>query len=430
MKTMSGWLLFAGLSFCVFALSLTGYALADKPELQVLYNFTSGSDGYAPVSTLVVDKAGNLYGTTFLGGGSSIICPSGCGTVFKLSAPSSRDGAWKETVLYRFTGGSDGSGPYAGLVFDKVGNLYGTAVGGGTVTCSNGANGCGVVFELSPPAAPGGAWTETVLHTFSGSDGSNPRARLTFDQAGNLYGTAWSGGGRSGCGSAGCGVVFELMAPAAQGGAWTYSVLHSFSQNGSDGFLPESDVIFDQTGNLYGTTTVGGTGNAGGTVFELETPTWTETILYTFPIAKTGNSGPAAGVIFDQAGNLYGTTEGGGTSDEGTVFELTPSGGAWTESVLFNGAAPASGFRGDLIFDQSNLYGTAAGSRIAGALFRLQDQAGTWKEAEFDLFGAPGPSGSGAGLAFGKFGALYGTAGGGTSLNCRGGCGTVFGVIP
>jgi len=222
-----------------------------------------------------------------------------------------------------------------------------------------------------------------------------------------------------------------LTAPAAQGGAWTYSVLHNFSQNGSDGFLPEADVIFDQAGNLYGTTIAGGAGNAGGTVFELEAPTWTETVLHTFPLGKTGNSGPAAGVIFDQAGNLYGTTEGGGTSDEGTVFKLTPSGGVWTESVLFEGAGHASGFLADLIFSQSNLYGAASGvgSNTAGALFRLQNQGATWKEDELDFFGAGGPAGP-AGLAFGQFGALYGTAGGGTSQNCRGGCGTVFGVIP
>jgi len=116
---------------------------------QVLYNFTGGSDGYAPTSAPVADQAGNLYGTTYFGGGSTT-CGSGCGTVFKLSVPV-RNGAWKETVLYRFTGGSDGALPYAGLVLDATGNLYGAAAAGGTATCSDGSAGCGVIFELSPP---------------------------------------------------------------------------------------------------------------------------------------------------------------------------------------------------------------------------------------------------------------------------------------
>lgn len=420
------------MSFFVLAPSSTAHAsAAEKSGLQVLYSFTSGNDGYGPASTPVVDKAGNLYGTTFYGGGSPA-CGSGCGTAFKLSLPRTRDGAWKETILYRFTGGSDGAGPFGGLVFDQAGNLYGTAAGGGTAKCSNGASGCGVVFELSPPAAPSGAWTEIVLHTFSGGDGNNPRARLTFDQAGNLYGTASGGGTGGGCGSPGCGVVFELMAPATEGGAWTYSILHNFSQDGSDGFVPLGDLVFDQMGNLYGTTAVGGADNAGGTVFELEAPAWTETILYSFLPGADGNSGPSAGVIFDQSGNLFGTTSGGGDYGLGTVFELTPTGGVWTESVLFNGLGHASEFLSDLIFDKSgNLYGAASGGRShsAGALFRLENQGGVWKEAELDLFGAGGPAGP-TGLSFGKLGALYGTAGGGTSQNCRGGCGTVFGVIP
>jgi len=407
-------------------LSVCAYAAG--PKLQTLHSFTGGSDGEGPVSTLAVDRVGNLYGTTG-GGGGATACELGCGTVFMLAVPATQNGAWKETVLYSFTGGSDGAGPAAGLIFDRAGNLYGTTAVGGDGPCNEGVGGCGVVFELSPPAAPGGAWTEAVLHSFSGSDGSGPIARLTLDQAGNLYGTTNGGGSGSGC-SAGCGVVFELVAPASQGGAWTYSVLHNFSQDGSDGFLPYGDLVLDPAGNLYGTTIAGGTGNAGGTVFELEALTWAENILYTFP---SGHSGPAAGVIFDQVGNLYGTTEGGGASGQGSVFKLTRSGSAWTETVLFDGRAHAATFLGDLIFDQSgkNLYGTAEGfGGGAGALFRLQNGA-NWKEAEIDLFIGTGPGFPRGGLVFGKLGALYGTSSaGGTSQNCRFGCGTVFGILP
>jgi uncharacterized repeat protein (TIGR03803 family) len=263
-----------------------------------------------------------------------------------------------------------------------------------------------------------------VLHTFWGSDGSNPEARLTFDQAGNLYGATVEGG------SGGSGVVFELMAPATQGGEWTYSALHSFPQDGGDGSAPAGDLVFDQAGNLYGTTSSGGGVNFNGTVFELEAPAWTENVLHSFAPGGGGNSGPQAGVTFDQSGNLYGTTYGGGSRDQGTVFELTPSGGVWTESVLFNGGGHASNLSGDLIFDKSgNLYGTGTGD--GGALFRLQNQGGSWKEAELDLDSASGPRGPVAGLAFGKLGTLYGTSyGGGVSQDCRGGCGTVFAVIP
>lgn len=422
MERNSGWPLLACLSFFVLALSFTGQASAKKSELQVLYSFTGGNDGAFPGSALVVDQAGNLYGTTSQGGSDP--CLLACGTIFKLSVPSSRNGAWKETVLYRFTGGSDGGNPAAGLVRDQAGDLYGTTYAGGSVSCPSGVSGCGVIFELSPPSIPGGAWTETVLHTFSGNDGSNPVARLTFDQAGNLYGTAVEGG------IGGSGVVFELMAPAAQGGAWTYSVLHSFPQDGSDGSGPAGDLVFDTAGNVYGTTSSGGGGNSRGTVFELAAPAWTETILYSFAPGAGGNSGPQTGVIFDQTGNLYGTTYGGGSRDQGTVFELMPAGGVWTESVLFNGGGHAANFSGDLLFDKSgDLYGT--GTAGGGALFRLQNQGGGWKEAELDLVSASGPRYPTAALAFGKLGALYGTSrGGGVSQNCRGGCGTVFGVIP
>ncbi len=412
------------LSLFVIALSFIGNAWAAGDSKFVLYSFTSGKDGSNPASTLVADKLGNLYGTTQSGGANSA-CSSGCGTVFKLVAPTSRAGDWTEKILYRFTGGNDGGYPEAGIIFDQTGNLYGTTNAGGNTACDGG---CGVVFELSPPTAPGTTWTEQTLYSFSGPDGGYSEARLTFDHSGNLYGTTFGGGLGTTCATGtlvGCGVVFELMAPSTQGEAWTYALLYSFPQYSSDGVLPRGDLIFDQSGNLYGTTQVGGATNGiGGIVFELSPPrgsggAWTESQLYSF-FGANGNSGPATGVTFDTTGNLFGTTY-------GYVFELMPSGGgSWTENTLLSGAGHTLGFAGDLIFDHSgNLYGTAS-----GALFQLQ--AGTWAKREIDLFTGGGPLEVRSGLALGKWGAIYGTSfEGGISKNCgRNGCGTVFGVTP
>ncbi|MFI5115931.1 MAG: choice-of-anchor tandem repeat GloVer-containing protein, partial [Terriglobales bacterium] len=265
--------------------------------------------------------------------------------------------AAQEKVLYTFQGGTgDGAFPQAGLIFDTAGNLYGT-------TSLGGAYGFGTVFELTPTA--GGTWTEKVLYSFKndGTDGSNPKAGVIFDAAGNLYGTT-SLGGAGVCQGAGCGTVFELT-PAA-GGTWTEKVLHSFG-GATDGVIPEAGLIFDAAGNLYGTTGYGGPYN-WGTVFEL-TPaaggTWTENVLYSFQGGADG-AGPAAGLVFDAAGNLYGTTEVGGAgvcqgNGCGTVFELTPAaGGTWTENVLYRFQSGADGANpyDALIFDAAgNLYG-------------------------------------------------------------------------
>src|ERR1039458_2304305 len=263
--------------------------------------------------------------------------------------------AAQETVLHSFhNNGTDGFGPYyAGLIFDAAGNLYGTTLYGGSYGGAPGTG--GTVFELTPAA--GGGWTEKVLYSFGNvadADGANPFAGLVFDAAGNLYGTTYAGGTYRN------GTVFELT-PAA-GGGWTEKVLHNFNNNGTDGATPLAGLILDAVGNLYGTTQVGGTYNYG-TVFEL-TPVagggWTEKVLHTF----NGTDGfePSAGLIFDAAGNLYGTA--------GVVFELTPvAGGGWTEQVLNNGAGP-----GGLIFDAAgNLYGTTleGGTYGLGTVFEL-----------------------------------------------------------
>ena len=216
-------------------------------------------------------------------------------------------------MLYSFNfNGTDGADPAAGLIFDAAGNLYGTTYGGGTYDW-------GTVFELTPAA--GGGWTEKVLYSFlGGADGFFPAADLIFDAAGNLYGTTGYGGAYDN------GTVFELTPTG--GGDWTEKLLHSFSYNlnGMDGTYPQAGLIFDAAGNLYGTT-VGGGNYGGGTVFEL-TPTaggnWTETVLHNFNRNGTDGADPYAGLIFDGAGNLYGTTSFGDVYGDGTVFQLTP----------------------------------------------------------------------------------------------------------
>jgi|SRR5450631_833838 uncharacterized repeat protein (TIGR03803 family) len=242
-----------------------------------------------------------------------------------LLATGTRAAAQQESVLFSFAGDlKSATGPLAGVILDASGNPYGTTDGGG--------NGTGTVFELTPSA--GGGWTEKTLYSFgvSGSgDGNYPAAGLVFDAAGNLYGTTADGG--SGCVSPGCGTVFELTPTA--GGSWTEKILYSFQANGKDGNLPQSGLVLDAKGNLYGTTPLGGTSNVGS-VYEL-TPMadgrWKEKILHSFD-SNTGGRNPSASLIFDAAGNLYGTTSGNGIF-QGTVFKLTPTArGGWKQKVL------------------------------------------------------------------------------------------------
>ena len=304
-----------------------------SPEWQesILRSFNSGIGGGIPNGGLVADASGDLFGTTQDGGSYKGVCDSyGCGVVFRISPISG--GGWKETVLHTFTDGVDGGFPSAPLIFDAAGNLYGTAVSGGT---GNGCQ-CGVVFELSLTSS--GLWKETVLHTFSGNaDGSFPFAGLTLDAAGNLYGTAFRGGNLSGCDGSGCGVVFQLSRVGI--GHWRETVLHSFT-GGTDGSQPTAGLTVDGAGNVYGTTPTGGEPSCGfdakgcGVAFELS-PTsngvWNETVLHTFMGGADG-SDPASGLTLDANGNLYGTTVFGGNlegcynSGCGVVFEIIPQG--------------------------------------------------------------------------------------------------------
>jgi uncharacterized repeat protein (TIGR03803 family) len=321
----------------------------------VLHVFNSEGDGHNPRGP-ILDGDGNLYGVTEEGGVYDK------GTVFELSP--SAGGAWTETLLHEFGGGHDGQQPVGGLNFDASGNLYGTTISGGS-------NNSGMVFKLTPSA--GGSWTENILHEFKhdGSDGMNPGANLTFDAFGNLYGTTTLGGTYN------KGVVFELT-PGA-GGSWNEITLYSFGAD-KDGTVPYSEVIFDGAGNLYGTTSEGGDHANGGTVFELTPQTggvWTEAILHDFGQSDADGNYPTAGLIFDASGNLYGDTNYGGTYEDGTVFELTPgAAGSWTETILHRYGNGADGRYPDapLIFGASgNLYGTTSegGTDSTGTVFEI-----------------------------------------------------------
>ncbi|MFZ0417645.1 MAG: choice-of-anchor tandem repeat GloVer-containing protein [Candidatus Sulfotelmatobacter sp.] len=279
----------------------------------VLHTFAGGKDGEYPESGVISNSRGTLYGST-LGGGKYQ-----SGTIFRLSPPTKSGAPWIESVLYSFTGTSDGGSP-SGLVEDSLGALYGT-------TSRGGQYGYGTVFKLSPPAS-GGPWIESVLYAFTGaSDGGEPLAALTFDSAGSLYGTTLIGGSGTCTNSDGvvvfCGTVFRLTPPTSEGLPWTESVLYDFL-SGSDGAFPQSTLSFDGSGALYGTTPVGGTFGEG-TVFELsplsgQGGAWTELVLHDFGDGTDGaNPGPS---LLELGSSFYGTTWGGGSKSFGTVFGL------------------------------------------------------------------------------------------------------------
>jgi len=348
----------------VFELSPT----ANGWKESTLYNFNSGAGGdyaSAGASTLTSDGKGNLFGTTAFGGVSSL------GSVFELSPKPG--GGWQEQDLFSF---SENAEPVGGLIFDSAGHMYG-------VNNVGGANGAGSVFQMTKNTD--GSWTETEIYSFAGypNDGENPYAGLTIDSAGNLYGTT-EFGGNGACMRAknpiGCGTVFELSYAAATG--WKETVLHMFEgAYGMDGCSPTARLIFDASGNIYGTTSTGGMFNSNcplfdyelgcGTVFEL-TPSasgWNETILYRF-IGGTKDGSKPSGLVWDQQGDLYGPLGNAAASDFGAIFKLAPStGGVWTESLVYNFSSGTDGRfpEGALVFGKSgHMYGTTVGGGVAG----------------------------------------------------------------
>ena len=392
---------------------LTLLGLCHAAGYQRIYNFGAGLDGNNPASRLVFDAAGNAYGTTAAGGDSDL------GTIFMVT-PSG-----DEQILYSFEGGGDGSDPHGGVILDAAGNLYGTAVAGGYGGICAG-DGCGVVFELTNS---NGRWTLITLYSFLGeNDGWGPGSPLIWDGAGNLYGTAPDGGKN------GNGVVFELS-PTQSG--WKQRVLHAFTgkKDGAVGSL--GALLIDDAGNLFGTAELGGGDARAGSVYELS-PTgqgsWKFTTLYDFKGTPDAAS-PYGGLIADNAGNLYGTTYFGGQDGMGTVYQLSHGpNGAWQENILYNfqGGTDGSFPTSTLLFtNPSTLIGTTTtGGRPScdcGAVFTLKFSHGRWKEKLGHLFGK-GRDGSYPtyGLTFDPAGNLWGT----TPVGGNDGGGTLFEFAP
>jgi uncharacterized repeat protein (TIGR03803 family) len=360
----------------------------------LLYSFQCGTDGSHPYGGLVRDSAGNLYGTTFYGG------TLGKGTVFELTA------AGTEAVLYDFTNGADGGYPNAGLVRDAEGDLYGTTAGGGLSSQ-------GVVFRV----APGGA--ETVLYDFTGGlDGGYPNGGLIRDASGNLYGTTFSSGAN------GFGTVFKLAPSGLE------TVLYNFAGGLTDGANPQAGLARDAAGNLYGTTLNGGA-LSHGMVFKC-TLRGTETVLHSFAGASTDGSGPAAGLLRDSAGNLYGTTNAGGSGGNGIVFKLDAAG---SETPLYNFEGGADGRDPSAVLDQDsqgNFYGATqfGGSgpcefSACGVIFGLSPVGAESVLHSFSGFPTDGAIPYGGLIPDGS-GNLYGTTSQGGVSNC----GTVFELTP
>jgi hypothetical protein len=357
--------------------------------LYVFKGSTDG-DGATPEGGLIIDSLGNLYGTTAYGGTGNCVLLGisvGCGTAYELSPPATKGGSWNETILYSFPTNKNGYYPWGDLVFDGAGNLYGaTQFGGGKGynNCNKYYGYCGTVFELRPPKTRGGEWTEKVLHNFaSGTDGANPNGGLIFDSNGNLYGTTYGGGDESGeCGSGGCGTAFELQPPTEKGGAWPEKLLYRF--HGLDGANPAAGLVFGGRVNLYGTASAGATGG-NGALFELVAPTkgglpWKESVLYHFSNGDGGTS-PEGALTFDAGGYLCGTAF-GGESHMGVVFRLKPpkSGQLLPLTVLYNFTGPPDGSepKAKLISDGlGNLYsttqygGTGTCQGGCGTVFRI-----------------------------------------------------------
>ncbi len=360
-----------------FAFAAIGAIQSQAQTSSIIYSFTGGSDGAWPATGFVADNLGNLYGTASSGGSAQY------GTVFKITSSGGM------VPLYSFKGGTDGATPLAGLYHASNGYLYGT-------TSAGGATGNGTVFEVTPKGV------EKVLYSFKGgADGANPQSALTVDKAGNLYGTTFSGG------TSGNGTVFKVTRKGKE------TVLHSF---GSLGINPIAGVTFDKSGNLWGTTSAGGA-DGNGTVFELAASSgWEEKTVHDFALGTDGGV-PYAGLVFDGSGNIYGaTTEGGdsGQNGGGTVFELSPNGTSWTFNTLYglSGWGISGSYRNVLLDASGDVYATTHcdGSYGSGTVYKLSKSGRSWNYTELYTFtGSTDGYYSFSNLVADKSGNLYGT---------------------
>jgi uncharacterized repeat protein (TIGR03803 family) len=407
-----------------------GVLPAQAQTFNVLHSFTGGVDGTEPTGGVILDKAGNIYGTTSGGGLDGSCGPHDCGQVFKLAK---RGSGWVLQSLHTFYGGNDGSDPTTTLLIAPDGTLYGdTFFGGGSDNCDFGM-GCGAAFSLRPPQnackSASCPWVETVLYSFQGGhDGQHPSSGLVMDAAGNLYGVNLNGGDGNPYGclgfDGGCGVVYQL---APSQGGWTENVLYAFTDDG-DGGDPYGDMVLDRFGNLYGTGQVGS--GAPGSVFQVSRTSsgWTERVIQWLQANSAGIY--SRGVIADSAGNLYGGTAGEGPGGGGTVYELVPGSGGWSLDVLLAINGPYGDGPSELVMDAAgNLYGTTFGDGAygKGSVFKLTPSNSGWTYTDLHDFtgGSDGQAPYGP-LAIDGAGNIYGVVANGTS----GGYGAVFEIMP
>lgn len=393
-------------TLAAFALALLMIVLATQLQAQtykVIHNFAGGQDGALPESTLILDRAGNLYGTA--------------GLVYKLTG---RGSGWVFTPLFNFPGGYDGTGSGAALVFGPDGSLYGTG-NGGDPQCSDGeGGGCGIVFNLKPQPTPPPAfltqWRETLFHAFAGrpNDGEFPGSGpLIFDQAGNLYGTTQFGGSNGNFGT-----VFKLT---PYGNGWSETVLYNLGY-GTNG--PMSGVVMDNAGNLYGTT------GDGTLVFELSPSGqgWTLTDLHDFKGGKNDGGLAYGGLVFDAEGNLYGATAIGGLHNNGVVYELSPYNGIWTYQVIYNFDGGPGPYNSLTVGPDGSLYGATfgGGSDGAGMAFKLSQSNGVWTLTDLHDFTFKTEWFPQGGVTLDTRGNLFGTANDGGAY----GWGVVWEITP
>lgn len=412
------------LALC-FATAVVSATAVQAQTFAVLHNFTKGADGAVPYAGVTLDAAGRLYGTTTTDS-------TGYGTVFRMSHQGS---GWELTPLFRFNG-NDGQSPEARVVFGPQGQLYGTTQQGGNLA--------GVAYSLRPPASScpsfACAWNENVLYVFNVTyEYELDYGDLIFDPEGNIYGTAEDDGstciGAGGGGGDAYGNVWEL---SKSGDSWTRQSLYTFTGS-YDGAQPQSGVIRDAAGNLYGTTLTCGDAqcNHRGTVFELtyqQGVCWAEHTLHAFD--GTDGSGVSAGLAVDGSGNMYGATSEGGANQGGTIYELSPSGGGWTFQVLYNLTGAGYGPQRTLTLDAAgNLYGTtySEGAFGHGSVFKLSPGNGGWTYTSLHDFTGGNDGGYPlSNVVMDANGNLYGTtSAGGTGTVCGGlGCGVVWEITP
>lgn len=382
-----------------FIIGLAMTPTAQAQTYQVIYTFTGGADGAYPETGLTMDGSGNIYGTAFSGGAQKY------GAIFSLY---NNKGSWLLTTMYSFKEGSDGAGPIGALVVGPDGVLYGSTSAGGAGPCmgESGYRGCGTVYSLTRSSrAPANTWVSVILFSFSKTDGFDPQGPLTFDSSGNIYGTTVGGG------DAGWGVIYKLV---PSGGGWTQDIVYQ-PQGKGDGASPMGGVVLDHSGNLYGIFSQNGPNNHGA-VYELSPSGsgWRESTVHSFTFQGNNGAAPQGGLIFDNSGNLYGTTV-HDASGGGTVLELAKSGGGWSYDFVYglSGGIDLGPYDKMTMDANGDLYGTsyADGKYGYGNVFKLTRSGSGWEYTSLhDFTGGTDGANPICQLVLDSSGHLYGTA--------------------